>query len=331
MSMSYVALAKYPEGRLTEDCFAMRSHDIPALADGQLHVRVLMLSIDPYLRGILAARPMFGEVIQLGSAVPGRGLGEVLESRSLGIEAGELVVGEFGWQNHAVIAAQAVRSVPRLTHPLSWHLGVLGVPGITALLALQTIGSPKAGETVFISSAAGAVGSAAGQIAKSLGCITIGSTSESKIQVCKETFGFDHCINRSAPGGLATKLEELRADIDIALDNVGNEVLAAVLPRMRQAGRIILCGRIAEYNRVGAADTGTPSFEPVLFKQLRVQGFNVRAHAEKFDHAIGILRSLADRGELTQLDSRSHLLESAPNALCGLLEGRYVGKVIVEL
>lgn len=331
MKVNYIALTKYPDGPLAEENFDLRSREMAGPRDGEILVRPKLLSIDPYLRGILAAKPMFGDVLQLGSAVPGRGIGEVVESRVAGIETGQFLLGDFGWQDHAVVQPDNVRIVPRLSHPLSWHLGVLGMPGITALLALEMIGAPRAGETVFVSSAAGGVGSAAGQIAKSLGCVTIGSTSTSKMKVCSEVFKFDHCIDRGAPGGLSAQIERLGSGIDVALDNVGDEVLSAVLPLMQPGGRVILCGRIADYDRATAPAAASSGFVPVLFKQLRVQGFNVRAHIDKFGKALERLRSLADRGELTQVDSISRGLESAPRTLCGLFDGRYVGKVLVEL
>jgi NADPH-dependent curcumin reductase CurA len=326
-----IIVTRRPDGPLTEDVFSARTSPVPLAREDHALVRVMMLSIDPYLRTSLNAAPAVGEPASLGRVMPGRGLGEVIESRSPMLKAGDLVLGELGWQEIASVEVSRLRVVPRTAHPPSWHLGVLGVPGITALLALELIAEPKAGQTIFISSAAGAVGSAAGQIAKSFGCRTIGASSAGKRDLCRRILGFDHCLDRASSSGLRDELSKSVAEIDIMFDNVGDETVSAALPLMRAGGRIVLVGRLAHYDRPEQPPRAESPLEAILLRRLRVQGFNVRDHVDRFDCATDRLVGLADRGMLIQVDTILRDLKSAPRALCGLLNGQYTGKVLVEL
>ena len=206
-----IALAARPDGPLRAQNFMHRDAALPPLRDGEVLVRVRLLSMDPYLRTAMDQRPLVGPSIPLGTVIPGRGIGEVVESRAPSLARGQMVLGELGWQDYGVIDAAKLRVIKPSGHPLSWYLGVLGVPGMTAFLALQLIGRPKENETVFVSSAAGALGSAAGQIAKALGCKTIGVTTGNKIELCRSKFGFDDCLARDA-GDLPHQLSTVTED-----------------------------------------------------------------------------------------------------------------------
>ena len=212
-------------------------------------------------------------------------------------------MGELGWQETASIEVSALRVLPRSTHPLSWHLGVLGVSGITALLALELIAQPQAGQTIFISSAAGAVGSAAGQIAKSFGCRTIGAASAGKHELCRRILNFDVCIDRTSAAGMRNELLKSGDQIDILFDNVGDETVSAALPMLCTGGRVILVGRLAHYDRPEQTPPSESLLEAILLRRLRVQGFNVRDHADRFEASVERLIGMADSGKLIQVDS----------------------------
>lgn len=326
-----IVLARTAGISLTQDIFELRSGPISPPSDGQVVVRVKMLSIDPYLRTLIGSKPVFGPSSAIGSLMRGRALGEVIESRSPKMPTGALVVGDLGWQEFATMDVHALRLLPKLPYPISWQLGVLGLPGVTALLAFDLIGVPQCSETVFISSAAGGVGSAAGQIAKARGCRTIGSTSAGKLEVCRESFGYQFCVDRDSPSGLAAELAKLTDEIDVVFDNVGDVTLNAVVPLMRPRGRIILCGRLASYDQPVPSPKLDGHWELMLMRRLRVEGFNVRDHLDQLERAVLELASLADCGLLVQVETVIRGLENAPATLVGLLSGKYKGKVLVEL
>ncbi len=326
-----IVVARTAGVSLTQDIFALRSGPIEPPSDGQVLVRVKILSIDPYLRTLIGSRPVVGTSSALGSIMRGRGVGEVIESRSPQLPTGALVIGDLGWQEVATLDAHALRLLPKLPYPISWQLGVLGVPGVTALLAFDLIGRPQRSETVFISSAAGGVGSAAGQIAKSRGCHTIGATSAGKFKVCRESFGYQLCVDRDSPDGLAAELAKVSDGIDVVFDNVGDVTLNAVAPLMRPRGRIILCGRLASYDQAVPSQSVDACWELMLMRRLRVEGFNVRDHLDQLEVSVLQLASLADRGVLAQVETVIRGLENAPATLLGLLNGKYTGKVLVEL
>ncbi len=326
-----IVLARTAGVSLTKDIFELRSGPIEPPSDGQVLVRVMMLSIDPYLRTLIGSRPVVGTSCVIGSVMRGRAVGEVIESRSPQMPAGALVIGDLGWQEVATMDARALRLLPKLPYPISWQMGVLGLPGVTALLAFDLIALPQCSETVFISSAAGGVGSSAGQIAKARGCRTIGATSAGKIDVCRESFGYQFCVDRDSPGGLAAELAEFTDEIDVVFDNVGDVILNSVVPLMRPRGRIILCGRLASYDQSVPSPKLEALWELMLMRRLRVEGFNVRDHFDQLESAVLQLAALADRGLLVQVETVIRGLENAPATLVGLLSGKYKGKVLVEL
>jgi NADPH-dependent curcumin reductase CurA len=330
MKARRIVLRARADGPLTVDAFDSAAVQLPPLEPEQARVRVVLLSIDPYLRTLLGSRPAFGRSLPAGATVPGRGLAEVIDSATDRLRPGDLVVGELGWQDFANVAAAGVRTVARGAHPLSWHLGVLGVPGITALLALDAIGGTGPDQVVFVSSAAGAVGSAAGQIAKATGSVTIGSASASKVAVCRDAFRYDLCIDRVRLPEIATELAGRGLQLDVLFDSVGDELLAAVASSLRAGARVLLCGRLSDYDAPPNGQTPAVRLsELILTQRLRVQGFNVRDHLAGFDAAIARLTAMADDGRLRQVDTVIPGLDRAPQALVALLHGAYAGKVLV--
>jgi NADPH-dependent curcumin reductase CurA len=330
MQSYVITLARRPSGRLQSSDFAAGTVTLPKLAPGQVLVAARWLSIDPYLRGLLDETPFVGLPVPLGGVVAGRGIGEVVESCSHALRPGDLVFGDLEWQSHSVKSADAVRPVLRGRHPVTWQLGVLGLPGITAWLALQHIAEPRPGEAVVVSSAAGTVGSAAGQIAKAMGCKVVGIAGGArKADLLRRELGFDAGIDyRASPGLTMAVAETCPGGVDIYFDNVGGPMLDAMLPAMKPLGRVVVCGYLSGYE-AGGADPGLAHARLISFRRLKVQGFSVRDHAAEHVAAAQAVTGLADAGKLRQIETVCEGLASAPDALVGLLRGSMVGKVIV--
>jgi NADPH-dependent curcumin reductase CurA len=331
MQAQAIVLAKRPSGRLETSDFAEAVLALADIKDGEVLIAARYLSIDPYLRGLLDEEPFVGQPVAVGGVVAGRGIGEVLQSASRALKAGDLVFGELSWQSHSVQSAAALRPVMQNGHPVTWQLGVLGIPGITAWLALDRIASPREGEAVVVSSAAGTVGSAAGQIAKALGCRTIGiAGGVQKTAMLRDELGFDDAIDYRGAGDLTQAVSTRLPDgADIYFDNVGGPMLDAMLPVMRPMGRIVICGYMSGYETSGEA-TALHNHRLISFRRLRVEGFSVRDHIPDHAKAAQALLKLADTRQLRQIETICEGVSAAPKALVGLLRGEMIGKVIVS-
>jgi NADPH-dependent curcumin reductase len=331
MQTQAIVLAKRPSGRLAVSDFAETSIAVPGIMENQVLIAARYLSIDPYLRGLLDEVPFVGQPIPVGSVVACRGIGEVLQSASSAFKAGDLVFGELGWQSHSVQPAAALRSIARNSHPITWQLGVLGIPGITAWLALDRIASPKVGDAVVVSSAAGTVGSAAGQIVKCMGCKVIGiAGGATKVAMLRDKMGFDGAIDYRAISDLTAAVSNVLPDgTDIYFDNVGGPMLDAMLPAMKPMGRVVICGYMSGYEASGEAPA-MRNHKLVSFKRLRVEGFSVRDHVTDHGRAAQALLKLADASQLRQAETVCEGITSAPGALVGLLRGEMTGKVVVS-
>ncbi len=331
MQAQAIVLARRPCGRLETSDFAETILALPDIKDGKVLVAARHLSIDPYLRGLLDAVPFVGQPVAVGGVVAGRGIGEVLQSASATFKAGDLVFGELGWQSHSVHSAAALRPVMQSRHPVTWQLGVLGIPGITAWLALDRIASPRDGEAVVISSAAGTVGSAAGQIVKALGCRVIAiAGGVRKTAMLREELGFDEAIDYRGAGDLTQAVSAVLPDgADIYFDNVGGPMLDTMLPVMKPMGRVVICGYMSGYEAAGEAPA-LRNHKLISFRRLRVEGFSVRDHVQDHAKAAQALLTLADAGQLRQIETIYEGLSAAPRALVGLLRGDIIGKAIVS-
>jgi NADPH-dependent curcumin reductase CurA len=330
MQAHAIALARRPAGRLEVSDFAETTLTLPDIKDGEVLVATRYLSIDPYLRGQLDDVPFVGLPVPVGGVVPCRGIGEVLQSASPAFKPGDMVFGELGWQSHSVQPAAPLRPAVQNDHPLTWQLGVLGIPGITAWLALNQIATPLAGETVVVSSAAGTVGSAAGQIAKALGCRVVGiAGGPQKTALLRDELGFDAAVDYRNTQDIARAIADVLPDgVDIYFDNVGGPMLDAMLPVMNPLGRIVVCGFMSGYEASGELPPMRNS-KLISVKRLRVQGFSVRDHFAEHAKAAQSLSGLAAAGKLRQIETLCEGLSTAPQALVGLLRGGMVGKVIV--
>lgn len=331
MQAQAIVLAKRPSGRLEMSDFAEAALSLPPLRDGEVLIAARYLSIDPYLRGLLDEMPFVGQPVAVGGVVAGRGIGDVLQSASPAFEAGELVFGDLGWQSHSIQPAGALRPVAQNAHPLTWQLGVLGMPGITAWLALDRIAAPLEGEIVVVSSAAGAVGSAAGQIVKALGCKTIGiAGGVQKTTMLRDALGFDDAIDYRGAGNLTQAVSAVLPDgADIYFDNVGGPMLDAILPVMKPMGRVVICGYMSGYEASGEAPP-LRNHKLISFRRLRLEGFSVRDHIADHAGAAQALLKLADAGQLRQIETIYQGISAAPRALVGLLRGDVKGKAIVS-
>ncbi|ABM37156.1 NADP-dependent oxidoreductase [Polaromonas naphthalenivorans] len=325
-----------PAGEAVASNFKLVSSETPPLQDGQVLVRHHYLSLDPYMRGRMSDSKSYTAPQPLGEVMLGGTVGEVVESRSPRFQPGDKVVGMGGWQLYSVVNADepgALRKVDTSHVPLSYYLGAVGMPGVTAWYGLVKIIEPKAGETMVVSAATGAVGSAFAALAKARGCRTVGiAGGPDKCRYAVEELGFDACIDyklHQDAASLSKALKEACPDgIDGYFENVGGMVLDAVLPRMNAFGRIAVCGMIAGYDGKPMPLT-CPAL--ILTSRLKVQGFIVTEHMDIWPEALKELAGLVATGTLRPRESVAEGLEAAPEAFLGLLKGKNFGKQLVKL
>ncbi|MHB1201145.1 MAG: NADP-dependent oxidoreductase [Polaromonas sp.] len=335
-SNQQILLDNRPSGQAVASNFRLVTRETPALQDGQVLVRHHFLSLDPYMRGRMNDAKSYAAPQPLGEVMGGGTVGEVVESRSPKFQPGDKVVGMGGWQQYSVVNADqpgALRKVDTSHVPLSHYLGAVGMPGVTAWYGLVRIIEPKVGETVVVSAATGAVGSAFGALAKARGLRAVGiAGGPEKCRYAVDELGFDACIDYKLHQDAASLSGALKdacpGGIDGYFENVGGMVLDAVLPRMNAFGRIALCGMIAGYDGQPLPMT-YPAL--ILTNRLKVQGFIVSEHMEVWPEALKELGSLVATGKLHPRESVALGLQAAPEAFLGLLKGRNFGKQLVKL
>ena len=331
-----IFLDNRPTGEAVATNFKLVSGDTPALQDGQVLVRHHYMSLDPYMRGRMNDAKSYAVPQALGQVMGGGTAGEVVESKNPKFAAGDKVVGMGGWQEYSVVDANqpgALRKVDTTHVPLSHYLGAVGMPGVTAWYGLVKIIEPKAGQTVVVSAATGAVGSAFGALAKARGCRTVGiAGGPDKCKYAVEELGFDVCIDykeHKDATSLSKALKQACPDgIDGYFENVGGMVLDAVLSRMNAFGRIALCGMIAGYD-----GQPLPMSYPqlILTNRLKIQGFIVSEHMEIWPEALKELGTLVATGKLKPRETVAQGIAAAPEAFLGLLKGKNFGKQLVKL
>jgi len=334
-----ILLASRPQGEVTVDNFKTVEVPVPPadqLGNGQVLVRHHYLSLDPYMRGRMNDSRSYAEPQPLDSVMIGGTVGEVIASRHPKFAPGDMVVGMGGWQQYSVVDANQRGALSKVdtTHiPLSAYLGAVGMPGVTAWYGLMRIIAPKAGETVVVSAASGAVGSVVGQLAKARGCRVVGIAGGSdKCRYVVDELGFDACVDYKAhrdPKAFYAALKAVTPQgIDGYFENVGGMILDAVMLRMNAFGRIAMCGMIAGYN-----GEPTPMQNPalILVSRLKVEGFIVSEHPDVWPEAMKELGTLVATGRMKFRESVADGLASAPDAFIGLLKGRNFGKQLVKL
>ena len=325
-----VTLANRPTGWVQESDFKIVESDIPKPGPGQVLVKNLYLSLDPYMRGRMNAGPSYAANVAIGQVMVGGTAGEIVESNNPNFKPGDFVVGYFGWQQYGVSNGAELQKVDAKLVPLSAYLGAVGMPGLTAWWGLIDIGAPKEGETVVVSAAAGAVGSIVGQIAKIKGCRAVGiAGGKAKCDLVVKEFGFDACVDYKG-GNLA---KDLRAaapkGIDIYFENVGGVVLETVALQLNPFARIPLCGLISQYNEV--RPHGIDNLVMLLINRVKLQGFIVSDYASRSDHAMKELGGWISSGKIKYRETIANGIESAPRAFLGLLKGENIGKQLVKL
>lgn len=330
-----IVLAARPQGALTPRDFRLEEGPVPSPEDGQVLVRTLYLSIDPYMRGRMSDALSYAPPLEIGETMVGGTVGRVVASRDPRFREGDIVLGSSGWQDYALADGDGLLQIGEMEHP-SHALGVLGMPGFTAWHGLLKIGEPQPGETVVVAAASGAVGSVVGQIAKLKGARVVGiAGGPDKCRYVVEELGFDACIDRHHPQ-FATELTAACPDgIDVYFENVGGDVLEAVLPLLNLGARMPVCGFIAHYNE-SAAPQGPnrlPRFLSILLaKRVRVQGFIILDHYEdELASFMKDMRAWVAEGTVKLREDIVEGLENAPEALIRLLEGRNFGKLVVRV
>ncbi len=326
-----VKLIAVPEGLPKESDFQVEEIEMPECPLDGLLVKTRYLSVDPYLRGRIGGKKTYVEPIPVGNAMESGCVGEVVASCSGEFRVGEMVVGMWAWQDYVGVDAGKVQRIDAAEAPLSTALGILGMPGMTAYFGFTELCLPKAGETVVVSGAAGAVGSAVGQIAKILGCHVVGVAGTAEKVAYLKSLGFDGAVNyrtdKPYEGTLAARCPN---GIDCYFDNVGGEMTDAVLGLMNTRGRVAVCGQIASYND-RTEDIGHRPYTDILMKQLRVEGFIVSRWGERFPEGRKQMAAWLKAGLLRYEETVYKGLESAPRAFIGLFAGENTGKALVEL
>jgi leukotriene B4 12-hydroxydehydrogenase/15-oxo-prostaglandin 13-reductase len=325
-----VVLASRPAGWVTEANFRLESAPLPQPKDGEVLVKNLWLSLDPYMRGRMNDAKSYAAKQELGEVMVGQTVGQVLESKNNHYEKGDHVVTRLGWQLYGCADGKGLNKVDASRVPLSAYLGVLGMPGVTAWVGLLDICQPKSGETVVVSAASGAVGSVVGQIAKLKGCRAVGiAGGKAKCDYVTKELGFDACVDYKA-GRLNDDLKAAAPNgVDCYFENVGGEILDAVLRRMNAFSRIAVCGLISQYN--ATEPYGVKTFQSVLTNRIKVQGFIVSDRMALWAQALPELAGWVAAGKLNYRESVAQGLENAPRAFIGLLKGENLGKQLVKL
>ncbi len=331
-----ILLDNRPQGEATLANFKLVSTETPALQDGQVLVRHHYLSLDPYMRGRMNDAKSYAACQPLGEVFQGGTVGEVVESRHPKFAVGDKVVGFGGWQEYSVVNASQSGTLKKVdtTHvPLSHYLGAVGMPGVTAWYGLNKIIAPKAGETLTITAASGAVGSAFGALAKARGCRVVGiAGGPDKCSYVTDELGFDACIDYRQHPDVKSMSAALKAacpkGIDGHFENVGGYILDAVLLRTNAFARIALCGMIAGYD-----GQPLPMQNPALLlvNRIKLEGFIVSEHMEVWPEALAELGQLVGSGKLRPRETIAQGIESAPQAFLGLLKGKNFGKQLVKM
>lgn len=325
-----VVLASYPEGWVTESNFRLEQAPLPKPANGEVLVRNHWLSLDPYMRGRMSQQKSYVKGVEPGEVMSGETAGEVVESKHPKFKVGDKVTAPAGWQLYWAGKGEMLTQVDASKIPLSYFLGCLGMPGRTAYFGTKDIIAPKAGETVLVSAASGAVGSVVGQLAKAWGCRAVGiAGGKAKCDYVVKELGFDACVDYKA-GKL---YDDLKAacpkGVDGYFENVGGEILDTVLRLMNFRGRVTVCGLISDYN--AKEPYGVKMFRSILVNRLKVQGMIVFDWLERYPEANQALIGLVTGGKLKYRESIVEGIENAPKGLIGLLKGENFGKQLVKL
>ena len=324
-----VTLKERPVGVPKDSDFELEEVDVGELGAGEVLVRTLWVSVDPYQRGRMSEVRSYAKGLELGDVITSQSLGEVVESQDGRFSPGDLVLGQLGWQEYAIARGGTLRRVPELLDPPTLALHVVGMTGMTAYFGLLDVGQPKPGDTVVVSGAAGAVGQVVGQIAKLGGCRTVGiAGGPDKCTDCT-LYGYDVALDYKDEGFAAELKSACPDGVDVYFDNVGGEISAAVHRRLNVGARIVICGQVSQYN----LERPEPTFHPSLLivYRARMEGFLVTDYAHRFDEAAMRLARWVAEGKIRWREDVTVGLENAPDAFMGMLRGENRGKALVKV
>jgi len=326
-----VVLKSRPTGEPGAEHFAIREDAVPSPGPGEVVTRTIFLSIDPYMRGRLREQQTYAVAIQPGDVMIGETVGEVIASACPGLSPGDVVAGPRGWQSHCLAPGASLVKIDRAARaPLSAYLGVLGMPGTTAYAGVTEVMKPKAGETVVVSAASGAVGSVAGQIAKRAGARVVGvAGGADKCRFVTEALGFDACIDHRSATMAADLAAACPNGVDAYFENVGGAVQAAVFDLLNRHARVAMCGMVSQYN--DAVFPPGPNLGFVVGKAVLIQGFIVSDRPARFAEWRAMAAPWVADGSLVFREDVVEGLENAPAALGGILTGRNFGKLLVRV
>ena len=327
-----VVLVRRPPGEPVESDFRIEEAPVPVPRHGEVLVRVLWLSLDPYQRGRMRDAASYAPAVGIGEVMTGGTVGEVVASQHPGFQVGDIVEDRLGWQEYAIGGGPTLRKVDPSIAPISTANGILGMPGMTAYFGLLEVGQPKPGETIVVSAASGAVGQVVGQIGKIMGCRVVGiAGGKKKGDFVTGELGFDACIDYKASNDLDAALRAACPNgIDVYFDNVGGEITDAVLRNINAFGRVALCGSISQYNAT-TPPMGQRLLGTFVGKRVRAQGFIVTDFAERYGPARRQMGEWVRAGRLKYREDVVEGLELAPRAFIGMLRGENFGKMLVKV
>ncbi|MEQ9893045.1 NADP-dependent oxidoreductase [Pectobacterium aroidearum] len=331
-----VVLAQRPHGAPTQENFRLEQQAVPSVDAGQVLLRSVFLSLDPYMRGRMSDAPSYAKPVELNDVMVGGTISRVVESKHPDYQAGDWVLSYSGWQDYAVSDGKGLTNLGQSPTNPSYALGVLGMPGFTAYMGLTDIGQPKAGETLVVAAATGPVGATVGQIGKLKGCRVVGvAGGAEKCRYAVEVLGFDVCLDHRADDFAEQLKQACPKGIDIYFENVGGKVFDAVLPLLNTSARIPVCGLVSGYNATGLPDG--PDRLPLLMgtilkKRIRMQGFIIfDDYGHRFEEFWKDVSPWVAEGKIKYREEIVDGLENAPDAFIGLLHGRNFGKLVVRI
>ena len=328
-----ITLASRPVGYPKESDFNVVEVPIPAPEDGEVLVKTIYLSVDPYMRGRINAAKSYAANVEIDEIMIGGVIAQVIASKHPNFEEGDIVNANIGWQEYGVAAGDGLRKIDSTIAPISTGAGILGMPGLTAYFGLLKIGKLQERETVFVSGAAGAVGSVVGQIAKIKGCRVVGSAgSDEKVAYVVDELGFDAAFNYKEVDDYQSELQTLLPDgIDVYFDNVGGVITDAVFPNLRIKGRVVICGQISQYN-LEKPETGPRFLWNMITKRARIEGFLVSEFSDQHAEALVEMSEWLRQGRLKYRETiEEGGIESAPAAFISMLKGGNIGKQLVKI
>jgi len=327
-----IVLASVPIGMPKESDFQLVEGQTPRPGAGEVLVRSLYLSVDPYVRGRLTGQTTYAKGVQVGEVILGAAVGEVVESNDPRMSRGDVVEGMLGWQEYATTSAKSLRKIDTSKFPMTTALYVLGMPGITAYFGLLDICKPQAGETVVVSAAAGAVGSLVGQIARLKRCRAIGiAGSNEKVRYITKDLGFDGGYNYKDTADPYAKLKELCPNgVDVYFDNVGGAITDNVMRVINTRARVAVCGQISQYN-LEQPELGPRWLSQLVVKQAKAEGFLVHQFSDRFDEGLKQMSTWVKEKRIRYREDIVEGLENAPKAFIGMLRGKNIGKELVRV